>query len=107
VISPFVSSTHADRTHLPRRIVPMLMLPILVKGRVSRFIRFGMSMVGNLLLNSTFLGIAIHNVSASLQTDANMDFAAGIRQDASGLLGTTVKLADLVSVSALAADSFT
>jgi hypothetical protein len=42
-----------------------------------------------------------------MQTDANIDFAAGIRQDASGLLGTTVKLADLVSVVIFVADSFT
>jgi zinc transporter ZupT len=41
------SATHADRIHLPRRIVPMLMPPVLVKGRVSRFIRFGMNLVGN------------------------------------------------------------
>lgn len=29
---------------------------------------------------------------------AVMDFAAGVRQDANGLLGTTLLLADLVSV---------
>jgi zinc transporter 7 len=45
---------------------------------------------------STFLGIAIHNVSASSGTGETVDLAAGIRRDAPGLLGTTVQLADLV-----------
>jgi len=44
----------------------------------------------------TFLGITIHNVSASSQAGQVNDLAAGIRQDALGLLGTTVQLADLV-----------
>jgi len=47
----------------------------------------------------TFMGIAIHNVSATTpgsHADASMDLAAAVRQDASGLLGTTVQYADLV-----------
>lgn len=49
------------------------------------------------------MGIAIHNVSTNTgspggHADAasSMDLAAGVRQDAGGLLGTTVQLADLV-----------
>ncbi|EIW83993.1 ZIP-like iron-zinc transporter [Coniophora puteana RWD-64-598 SS2] len=44
----------------------------------------------------TFMGIAIHNLSASEAGAEALDLAAGIRQDASGLLGTTVHLSDLV-----------
>ena len=49
-------------------------------------------------LISTFMGIAIHNLSTSTEgQQASIDLAAGVRQDAAGLLGTTVQLADLVS----------
>jgi zinc transporter 7 len=45
----------------------------------------------------TFMGIAIHNLSASAHgEDASLDLAAAVRQTATGLLGTTVQLADLV-----------
>ncbi|TDL25662.1 ZIP-like iron-zinc transporter [Rickenella mellea] len=46
----------------------------------------------------TFMGIAIHNLSASAPSkmDTSLDLAAAVRQDASGLLGTTARLADLV-----------
>ncbi|KIJ66953.1 hypothetical protein HYDPIDRAFT_108919 [Hydnomerulius pinastri MD-312] len=44
----------------------------------------------------TFMGIAIHNLSASGAEPVSVDLAAGVRQDASGLLGTTVQFADLV-----------
>ncbi|KAF9243426.1 ZIP-like iron-zinc transporter [Melanogaster broomeanus] len=44
----------------------------------------------------TFMGIAIHNLSASGSEPVPVNLAAGVRQDASGLLGTTVQLADLV-----------
>ncbi|KAH9987298.1 ZIP zinc transporter-domain-containing protein [Russula compacta] len=45
----------------------------------------------------TFMGIAIHNLSASARAeDASLDLAAAVRQTATGLLGTTVQLADLV-----------
>ena len=44
------------------------------------------------------MGIAIHNLSTSTEAQqASIDLAAGVRQDAAGLLGTTVQLADLVS----------
>lgn len=42
------------------------------------------------------MGIAIHNLSASGSEPVSLDLAAGVRQDASGILGTTVQLADLV-----------
>lgn len=43
------------------------------------------------------MGIAIHNLSASAHAeDASLDLAAAVRQTATGLLGTTVQLADLV-----------
>lgn len=43
------------------------------------------------------MGIAIHNLSASGHgEDASLDLAAAVRQTATGLLGTTVQLADLV-----------
>ena len=44
----------------------------------------------------TFIGIAIHNLSSSDSEPVSVDLAAGVRQDASGILGTTVQLADLV-----------
>lgn len=48
------------------------------------------------------MGIAIHNLSTSSAGDdhavsSSIDLAAAVRQDAQGLLGTTVQLADLVS----------
>lgn len=49
-----------------------------------------------LIWNSTFMGIAIHNLSASGADPVSLDLAAGVRQDASGILGTTVQPADLV-----------
>ncbi|KAG1872286.1 ZIP-like iron-zinc transporter [Suillus subluteus] len=44
----------------------------------------------------TFMGIAIHNLSASGTMTESLDLAAGVRQDAPGILGTTVQPADLV-----------
>lgn len=52
--------------------------------------------VSNPLRHSTFMGIAIHNLSASGGEPMSVDLAAGVRQDASGILGTTVQPADLV-----------
>jgi hypothetical protein len=42
------------------------------------------------------MGIAIHNLSASGTITESLDLAAGVRQDASGIFGTTVRAADLV-----------
>lgn len=43
------------------------------------------------------MGIMIHNLSVSAHVeDVSIDFADAVRQTAAGLLGTTVKLADLV-----------
>ncbi|KAH9003042.1 ZIP-like iron-zinc transporter [Lactarius hatsudake] len=49
-------------------------------------------------LHATFMGIAIHNLSASAhaEDEPSNDLAAAVRQTAAGLLGTTVQLADLV-----------
>ena len=47
---------------------------------------------------STFIGIAVHTATASVGQTPPMDLAAGLRQDATGLLGTTLQLAELVSV---------
>ncbi|KAF8896172.1 ZIP-like iron-zinc transporter [Infundibulicybe gibba] len=44
----------------------------------------------------TFIGIAIHNVTATDTGEQYIDLAAGVRQNATGLLGTTVQLSDLV-----------
>ncbi|KAH7884422.1 ZIP-like iron-zinc transporter [Phlebopus sp. FC_14] len=44
----------------------------------------------------TFMGIAIHNMSTSGAEAVSINFAAGVRQDASGILGTTVQYSDLV-----------
>jgi zinc transporter 7 len=45
------------------------------------------------------MGIIIHNMSTATGVEQDMqDLAAGVRQDAQGILGTTVHLADLVSV---------
>ncbi|KAF7965738.1 hypothetical protein HWV62_42034 [Athelia sp. TMB] len=44
----------------------------------------------------TFIGIGIHNLSSSDGETESLDLAAGVRQTASGLLGTTVQLSDLV-----------
>ncbi|GAW00191.1 ZIP-like iron-zinc transporter [Lentinula edodes] len=46
---------------------------------------------------ATFIGIAVRNATASsVDTSRTVDFAGGIRQDANGLLGTTLQIADLV-----------
>ncbi|EJD06956.1 Zinc/iron permease [Fomitiporia mediterranea MF3/22] len=49
---------------------------------------------------STFMGIAIHNLSATSgeghEVSSSVNLAAAVRQTAQGLLGTTVQLADLV-----------
>ena len=47
---------------------------------------------------STFIGIAVHTATARVGQTSPMDLAAGLRQDATGLLGTTLQFADLVSV---------
>ncbi|KDQ57365.1 hypothetical protein JAAARDRAFT_207643 [Jaapia argillacea MUCL 33604] len=46
----------------------------------------------------TFMGIAIHNMAASGHEDGGgaIDLASALRQQAAGILGTTVQLADLV-----------
>ncbi|KAJ6532020.1 ZIP-like iron-zinc transporter [Mycena capillaripes] len=45
----------------------------------------------------TFIGIAVHTATASEGAGRHSaDLAAGVRQDANGLLGTTVQLSDLV-----------
>ncbi|KAH8995008.1 ZIP-like iron-zinc transporter [Lactarius akahatsu] len=50
------------------------------------------------ILYRTFMGITIHNLSASAhaEDEPSNDLAAAVRQTAAGLLGTTVQLADLV-----------
>ncbi|KAF8164005.1 ZIP-like iron-zinc transporter [Pholiota molesta] len=44
----------------------------------------------------TFIGIAVHNATASSGETPLADLAAGVRQDATGLLGTTLQLSELV-----------
>ncbi|KAF8150067.1 ZIP-like iron-zinc transporter [Crassisporium funariophilum] len=44
----------------------------------------------------TFIGIAVHNATATNNESVRADLAAGVRQDATGLLGTTLQLSDLV-----------
>jgi hypothetical protein len=46
---------------------------------------------------STFIGIAVHNATATNAVSELADLAGGVRQDATGLLGTTLQLSDLVS----------
>lgn len=50
---------------------------------------------------STFIGIGIHNLSTSDGEAESLNLAAGVRQNANGLLGTTVQLSDLVGVQHL------
>ncbi|KAJ7769049.1 ZIP-like iron-zinc transporter [Mycena olivaceomarginata] len=45
---------------------------------------------------ATFIGIAVHTATASEAGRHAVDLAAGVRQNADGILGTTVQLADLV-----------
>jgi zinc transporter 7 len=53
--------------------------------------------IGSTNYYRTFMGIMIHNLSASShEENASTDLAAAVRQTAAGLLGTTVQLADLV-----------
>ncbi|KAJ7707468.1 ZIP-like iron-zinc transporter [Mycena rosella] len=48
-------------------------------------------------VGGTFIGIAVHTATAGEDAGRHSaDLAAGVRQDANGLLGTTVQLADLV-----------
>jgi solute carrier family 39 (zinc transporter), member 7 len=59
------------------------------------------TLLASLLGHSTFMGIAIHNLSSSGDANATAsatDLADAVRQSANGLLGTTVQLADLVRV---------
>lgn len=45
------------------------------------------------------MGIAIHNMSTSAGSEPeSIDLAAGVRQNASGILNTTVQLGDLVTL---------
>jgi len=44
----------------------------------------------------TFIGIAVHNATTTTTEGQVSDLASGIRQDATGLLGTTLLLSDLV-----------
>ncbi|KAF5391587.1 hypothetical protein D9757_002524 [Collybiopsis confluens] len=58
----------------------------------------------------TFIGIAVRNAAVSSNDEKGahaVDFAGGIRQDANGLLGTTLQIADLVNMLCLSLDSFT
>ena len=50
---------------------------------------------------STFIGIAVHTVTATTTESQVSDLAAGVRQDATGLLGTTLQISDLVSCLSL------
>lgn len=53
------------------------------------------------------MGIAIHNLSANEDEQVeSMNLSAGVRQNATGLLGTTVQLSDLVSVPVFNLHSF-
>lgn len=54
------------------------------------------AMFHSLNWSSTFMGIAIHNLSASSGPAVSIDLAAGVRQDAAGIFGTTAQLSDLV-----------
>ena len=55
--------------------------------------------MGGVASYSTFIGIGIHNLSSGggVEDGTAVDLAAAVRQAASGILGTTVQLADLVS----------
>ncbi|KAM6490554.1 ZIP-like iron-zinc transporter [Amanita muscaria] len=44
----------------------------------------------------TFMGIAIHNATATGTSQTVVDLASGVRQDANGILGTTAMLSDMV-----------
>lgn len=47
--------------------------------------------------SSTFMGIAIHNLSASGDgTEEVVNLTTAVQQTAAGILGTTVQMADLV-----------
>ena len=47
--------------------------------------------------NSTFIGIAVHTATSAGVGKRSANLAAGVRQDATGLLGTTTQLSDLAS----------
>ncbi|KAF5327170.1 hypothetical protein D9619_004119 [Psilocybe cf. subviscida] len=50
-----------------------------------------------LLLTRTFIGIAVHTATATSDNESQLtDLASGVRQDATGLLGTTLQLSELV-----------
>jgi len=51
----------------------------------------------NSLMISTFIGIAVHNATATNAVSKLADLAGGVRRNATGLLGTTLQLSDLVS----------
>ena len=67
------------------------------------YVKSGSRIVNNDFYNwqqiSTFIGIAVHTVTATTTESQVSDLAAGVRQDAAGLLGTTLEISDLVSRS--------
>jgi len=58
---------------------------------------FNLRVLTFLWRNSTFIGIAVHTATTIEGQILPTDLAAGVRQDANGILGTTLQLADLVS----------
>lgn len=57
--------------------------------------------------NRTFIGIAIHNLSASSEgAPEQSDLVAALKGAAAGILGTTVQMADLVCGARLLVDLF-
>ncbi|KAK0446264.1 ZIP zinc transporter-domain-containing protein, partial [Armillaria borealis] len=59
---------------------------------VGAFVLIGIS-----VRNSTFIGIAVHSATSSTDSASfKHDLGAGVRQNATGLLGTTLMIADLV-----------
>ncbi|PBK75866.1 Zip-domain-containing protein [Armillaria solidipes] len=54
-------------------------------------------LIGISVRNSTFIGIAVHSATSSTDSASfKHDLGAGVRQNATGLLGTTLMIADLV-----------
>ncbi|KAK0236099.1 ZIP-like iron-zinc transporter [Armillaria nabsnona] len=54
-------------------------------------------LIGIFVRNSTFIGIAVHSATSSTDSASfKLDLGAGVRQNATGLLGTTLMIADLV-----------
>ncbi|KAG5647345.1 hypothetical protein DXG03_000413 [Asterophora parasitica] len=95
--SQFLTAIGAFVSQLPCRFdSDLLMVP--PQYRLGQYQNFPFNSLkkDSDVVDSTFIGIAVHNATASGVAPETTNLAAGVRQDAQGLLGTTAQWSDLV-----------